>query len=474
MPKSDRHRRPASLRTFRERLRTYLYGDGPKFAALCFFIACVFAMGGGSRSDIQSLIVLRPLTFLFIAYAALAVRPDQLRAAFWPLLLVGLLAFVSVFQLLPLPPQAWTQLPGRELFARIAQDAGLPPTYRPLTLSPARTLNMALSLSVPLACILLIAIQEETRRRRVLGAFLIAGIVSALVATAQIAGLGGDALYLYRITNPDFPVGLMANRNHQALLMGIVLVLLAESARRAARSGKQTPLLTVGALVGALVVLALLLVSGSRAALLFAVIALAGAAILLLRSSPGPQVSIRNLGRKWWAAVTAMIVAALIGTMLLFSRAESINRMFANDALEDYRVERLPVLLDMLRDHWLAGIGFGAFEGAYRRYEAVHSLSPFILNQAHNDWLQFPIEGGLPALAVLVIASGIVLVRAKTVFVQTVRERPRTDFALLVILILIAVASVVDYPLRTPILMLVGSAAFTLLTWRRTARLGGG
>ncbi len=425
-------------------------------------------MGGGSRADIQSLIVLRPLAFMLAAYALLVIQPGELRAVSRPLILLGLLAALALVQLFPMPPAVWTALPGRELFVAIAKDAGVPVGYRPMTLSPARTLNMLLSLCVPLAAILVFAIQNDAGRRRIAPVVLSAGLVSALVAVAQLAGVGGGSLYLYRVTNPDFPVGLFANRNHQALLMAITLVLLGELARRGSLARQQRPLVTAGLAVAALVVIALTLVSGSRAGLLLMVIALASAAVLVVRAAPRRnERDKRGKGRVWLLAAVGGGVLTIVAAMIVFSRAESIERLYANDALDDYRIQRLPILLDMMRDHWAAGIGFGTFEGVYRHYETVDALTPFIFNQAHNDWLQFPMEGGVPALVLLAAAIAMVAGRGAKVIAETLRGRSREDLAWLATLVLIAVASIVDYPLRTPIVMLIATFAFTALIRRQ-------
>lgn len=467
MPKNDRSRRPSAPPKLLQRWRTSLSGDRQRFAAICLFTACVFAMGGGSRADIQSLIILRPLAFLFAAYALMVIRPPELRAAGRPLALLGLLGLVAIGQLVPLPPGIWTALPGRDQFAQIASDAGLPLGYRPVTLSPARTMNMAFSLGVPLAALLLVAIQSEAGLRRIAGVLLIGGAISALVAIAQLAGVGGGSLYFYRVTNPDFPVGLLANRNHQALLMAVVLILMAEMARRTGVMDGRRPLIAGGLLIGGLVVIALLLVSGSRAGLLLAALAVVFAAVILAsgragREGPNPK----SIRKRWWIAATVVGILALIGTMVVFSRAESIDRLWASDTMDDYRLQRLPLLLDMLRDHWAAGIGFGAFEGVYRSYETVDALSPFIFNQAHNDWLQFPMEGGIPAIIILGLALVLLASRARMVFARAISRRANADFAWLAILALIMAASVVDYPLRTPIFMVVGTMAFAILCRR--------
>jgi O-antigen ligase len=438
--------------------------DKARFVALCLFVACVFMMGGGSRADISSLVVLRPIAFLACSYALLVARPGELRAATLPLILLGCLAAVIALQLIPLSPEIWSALPGRDLYVRIAADAGLPLGPRPLTLSQSGTLNALFALSVPFAAILLYAVQGQAYRGRVLGVLLVGCGVSALVAIGQLAGSGSGPLYLYRVTNEGFPVGLMANRNHQALLMVILLVLIAYHCARLAQSGKSRPLLLVGAVVSTLVVLALLVVGGSRAGLLLGVAVLPLAGWMLVRAgnamNGGRRPGFRGVGVAAIAGALGLAVAAALG----LSRATSFSRLWSNDALADYRVERLPAVLGMLSEHWATGIGFGAFEGVFQRYETTDMLTPFIFNQAHSDWLQFPLEGGVAAglLMLLVVAR---IAAAAPAAIRSAREPVIGDrFIGLVIVVLIALASTVDYPLRTPVGMLVGALAFMILT----------
>ncbi|MFV3513083.1 hypothetical protein ACNJEI_21360, partial [Mycobacterium tuberculosis] len=44
---------------------------------------------------------------------------------------------------------------------------------------------------------------------------------SAVVALAQVAGGENSVAYVYNPTSRDLPVGLLANRNHQAALLAI-------------------------------------------------------------------------------------------------------------------------------------------------------------------------------------------------------------------------------------------------------------
>jgi O-antigen ligase len=465
MPTAHRTRKTAPGRTIAARVLSRS-GDRAPFIALCLFAGIVFAMGGASRADVASLVLLRPLAFLFAGYALLNLRSGDLASAAFPLGVIAALGAIMAIQLVPLPPALWTHLPGRDLYADIARDAGLPLPVRALSLAPARTVNALFALGVPLAAVLLAAIQGESYRRRIPMVIMIGCCASALLAVAQVASPGNGLLYFYRITNADFPVGLMANRNHQAALMAILLVLIADQYRRfhARRPGVPLTALTG---VAALVVLALILVSGSRAGLFLAAAALAIGAFIVV-SSAGPSASPR--GRRITAAAGAVAMIGILTLSLYLSRSTSIERLLAANGNGDFRLERLPIVLGMLREHWLFGIGFGAFEGVFKRYEPTTMLSPFIFNQAHSDWLQLPMEGGLLGSAVLIVACGWFTVRASGIWSQSRRGQAGTRFAALSILLLCALASAVDYPLRTPVFMLVAGICAVLISPRQQRR----
>jgi O-antigen ligase len=57
--------------------------------------------------------------------------------------------------------------------------------------------------------------------------------------------------------------------------------------------------------------------------------------------------------------------------------------------------------LQMIRDRPWTGFGLGTWPTAYPRY-ALYDDGTFV-NQAHNDWAQWTVEGGIPFLVLLVI-----------------------------------------------------------------------
>lgn len=122
----------------------------------------------------------------------------------------------------------------------------------------------------------------------------------------------------------------------------------------------------------------------------------------------------------------------------------------------------------MLRDFMPIGSGFGSFDPVFRMYEPDELLHPGYFNHAHNDWLELALTGGLPAL--LLLAAFILWAGWR---LYSSFRTPASDPALRVrsgglVLLVLAGASVSDYPLRTPIL-----AALLALACAWLARSGG-
>jgi O-antigen ligase len=105
------------------------------------------------------------------------------------------------------------------------------------------------------------------------------------------------------------------------------------------------------------------------------------------------------------------------------------------------------------------GSGFGTFDPVYRMVEPDSLLSTIYLNEAHNEPLQLAIEGGLPALLLLLLF----LVWWALAVVHAVRPRESNvqralAMAMATATLIMMLSSLVDYPLRTPLL----SALFAL------------
>ena len=432
-----------------------------RFFVFAAFVASVFLMGGGSRDDISSLAILRPLAVFAAAYAiAVSVRGDFTRLGM-PFYLLVALAFWIFIQLIPLPPAIWTALPGREIHAELAAIAGFDQPWRPLSLSPSKTANSLFSLVVPLAAMLLLAVQTEERRARVIPLLIVCAVISAMVGLAQLIGLGGKALYPYRISNFGFPAGLFSNSNHQGVLLALTIPVIVAFFANSALSKRKPDGLAVIALLSSALLMPVILLSGSRMALGLTVIAIAVSFAFLFwiyRYRERRSLSVPRLLSPIGGLILAvpLVLVAAFAT-LSFSRSTILDDVFVQTDYQESRLGLLPKLAEMAWEFAPFGAGFGSFEHVYRQFEPREFLSTSYLNQAHNDWMQIVIEGGLPALAIVVLLIGWLAVKTFSLLrashLPTI-HRMRSWLALSALSIIL-LSSAVDYPLRVPVMAMI-------------------
>ncbi len=449
-------------------LQRTLSGPEAHFYAFATFFAIVFFTGGGSRGDIQSLLILRPLAILFCAYALVVKTPSQWLSRKFPLYITAALLSLMILQLIPLPPSLWMELPGRQIFADIADFAGIEQPRRPLSLSPSRTINSLFSLAVPIAAMLLYLNLNREYRRQAIPVIIVLCVISAALAILQLMGSSRGPLYLYKITNSGYAVGLFANRNHQAIMLASGIAMLGWYAASLRPSAKHAMLKFYGSLAIILVFVPLIFVTGSRAGLILTLPALILAFSLIYFGDYRLQRSHRvngsrnskaklPSGRRIILLISMIVTALIVGSAILLSRSSALDRLLGNNNLEGLRFQLLPTLWTMVQDGMPWGIGFGSFEYAFKVYESQDLLRPNYLNQAHNDWLQFLIEGGMPALLIALVA--IFWLATRLLFLaknwsDLSHSRYRGVMCVSVIGFLVA-ASIGDYPLRVPSLTAV-------------------
>ena len=435
--------------------------------AMLAFLGVAILTGGGSRPDIQSHVILRPLSVLAGAGACLFLSRGMIREIRMPLILLGALAALMLIQLIPLPPSIWTSLPGRGLYAEGAAVMGIEQPWRPITLSPARTWNSFVSLLPPAAALLLFALLSHRGRDRILTALLILLGASAALGLAQVAGPPGGPLYLYAVTNEASAVGFFSNRNHQALMLACLFPMLAAYALLPAASGERRPHRLWIAGAAAITLIPFVLATGSRSGALLSLVGLVFAGLLFLTAPKrgGPRASRGRRALIWGISGTA--IAFMVAMTLFFSRADSLYRIASVELAGDLRVRLLQPLLDMISSSFPVGIGFGAFDPVFRAIEPDALLRRSYANNAHNDLLQLVLEGGLPAVLLLVALLGWLARHSYRIWF---RERPEPPILLArlgsLVSAMILLGSVADYPLRTPFVMIVFAIS---LAW-----LGGG
>ena len=438
--------------------------------ALVVLLVAAFLMGGGSRGDILSLVVLRPLSFALLALGLITLRHEHVRANRGAFAVAAGMILLAALHLVPLGPDLWHALPGRSLLAEADRLSGAGDVARPLTVNPGAGWNAFYALAAPLAALVLAVQLEPDGRKRIRHLLIGIGVVSALLGLLQAIGPAKGPLYLYRITNAASPVGLFANRNHNALFLAALLPLLA----LVATSGKvpargradRRPAWLAGALGAGALFVSVVVASGSRAGLGAAALACALLPFVLgvsyadgwrwlAQRNPGKP----SASRVPWRLVAALaLVAALVALFVTAGRETALERF----AGEDNRGPSWQLILGLARDHLPWGSGLGSFVEVFQIAEPDWHLRQTYLNHAHNDLLEVAMTLGLPGLA-LVAALAVGLAVAAIRLIKSRRDPAlREARAALVVLFLLAAGSLVDYPLRTPALACLFAA---LVPW---------
>ena len=440
-----------------------LAGDAPsgrmlRLAAL--LVACAFAWGGSARSDVASLEILRPLAIIALGLALFTIRGAHIRNYRAPLGIALACIALLAFQLVPLPPELGNALAGRGLVAEIDGAIGLNEVWRPLTQSAPATQNSLWGLLVPLSMLAIGVQLAATDHARLLLVILAVGATSAVVALLQTLGDPQGALYLYDITNFGSAVGLFANRNHQAVFLAclIPLILAAVDLRKsrfgpsgmAHKKGDSWLISAVGAVA---FLAALILITGSRSGLLAGVIALFSLAALLPTAKKFTGSGGFLHSRKVQLGLGVALIGALTLATVWLERDLAIERILDRDQGEGMRSLILPAMRDMIWLYRPWGIGLGAFRDVYEVNEPAKLLMGLHMNQAHNDWLDIALTGGLTAIGIAAVAIGAWLVRARQIFlVEAPDQFNLLRKAGLIVLLILAFSSLFDYPTRTPAL----------------------
>lgn len=438
--------------------------------ALLTLVVAAFLLGGGARGDITSLVILRPLAVACLGYGLYGLTREKWRTHRGPLVMTGLIALLIAIHLVPLPPPLWNSLPGRGIVIHGDTIAGLEGVWRPISLVPHRGWNSLWAMTVPAAALVLLARTGEEERWLVLRVIVALALASALLGLLQTVSGNNPLLYPYRVTNGNSPVGLLANKNHQAAMLCAVLPLLALVAVRA-EGAARTTVRFVCAGMAALVVL-VLLATGSRGGLAFLVVAAIGTAAIYWRAgllgAPGPGT------RRW--LVPALGVGGLVAIIivsLIFARAGALERVAGADSTEESRLAVWQVTAGVLPDYLPLGSGIGSFVEVFAMNEPAEMLSLNYWNHAHNDVLEWLLEGGIPA-AILIVAAVVLWFRATR---AVWRRLPFGEPAVMLgatgslIAFILGLWSLVDYPLRVPSLAVLFVIAAVWLN--RVQTLGG-
>ena len=430
--------------------------------ALGVLLAVAFVLGGASRQHELRLAIVELVALPVLVIAAVSIfttpdqRPDRLATG----ILAGLCT-LPLLQLVPLPPTIWTGLPGREQLSLALELTGNAPGWATATLTPDRTWRAFLALIPPAAIFLgVLALRSDARLRLV--QLLLAGTVIAVVlGSAQLVS-GGEQLYPWRTTAAGSVVGFFANRNHFATLCLISLPFAAALGAYDLRRNGGKNLWLSAVFIGFIIVT--LGVVRSRTGILLVgptLIASLGVAWVASRGRPKPLM--------WGILATSALTSMVV---YLFAMEPHLARFDAGGPRES-RFENWPTVIHAAEAYLPVGSGIGSFDAVFRSVEPLERLDSTFFNQAHNEYLEIWLEGGLLGAGLVVLFLVWFSRRAWSAWTGGAGTQRDLQRASTVAIAVVLLHSVVDYPLRTETLATIFAMCCAILEFAKRPDAGG-
>ena len=324
--------------------------------------------------------------------------------------LVALIAFAFIQTSVPVR----VGLPGSTIDAEL----------RPISFAPYDTKMAALQLIALVTASALLLRYTTTRRRLTVLVYVVVGIGlgSTLFAFIRMWFQHKVGFLLPHLQPDDGTVlgtggfGQFINHNHFAFLVEMSLgLLLGLMLRRPLRPTR----LALG-LILAIPMWIAIVYSGSRGGLASMIAQILFVALLVFVASPGRQLLRTQDGRRQvgrigpflitrvlliscFLAIVVMGIVWVGGDPLAYRLQSVPNEFGVRDSDKYSRTQRStiwPMTWQMIKDHPLAGVGFGGYWVAVTKYH--HGSGEMTPQEAHNDYLELLASGGLIA-AVFVV-----------------------------------------------------------------------
>jgi O-antigen ligase len=394
-------------------------------------------------------------------------RPGMWRRSRWPLLLVAAVQCWVLLQLVPLPA-GWIETLSPQAAAwRMRSGAG------PLSLDPEATLVYLLRGAGLLAGMLLVAVMLDggARLRLLLLTLVASGSLQALYGAFMVFSGMELGFFVEKYAGRGSATGTYVNSNHLAgylvmcLSAGVgLLVADLERTGPGARGWRERlrrwlryllgPRMRLRFLLAVLVVA--LVMTRSRMGNLAFFIALGCAGMCLLAT-----------GQRFSWRVAAFLASLFLVDVLILGRWFGLDRLLqqlagSTPGGED-RLSYYPAIVEYVASFPLTGSGGGSFSGVFPNFQPASVTG--LVDHAHNDYLEFAAELGLPGLAMLTV---LVLSSAWQAWRVLFRRRsalPRgAAFATLMTCAWLALHSATDFNLQIPANALT-AAVLLMLPW---------
>jgi O-antigen ligase len=237
-----------------------------------------------------------------------------------------------------------------------------------------------------------------------------------------------------------------------AFLASLTLLVEAGQHRIVAMRGWRTHVRTMvkfatdkgaGWLIASVILLAALIGSQSRAGLIATLVGLVGIFLLALTMSA-------RSGNVRWTLIGGGVAGVLIVALFLAS-GHSVADRFAELIETRGAGEMRPLMWDAatraIADHPWLGTGLGTYPDIFNLY--AQTFVPYVVDRAHNDWLEFALGVGIPAAALWTLAMLIIVAQCVS---GVLKRHRRRSYALAAVgaSALVAFHSLFDFSLQMP------------------------
>jgi O-antigen ligase len=265
-------------------------------------------------------------------------------------------------------------------------------------------------------------------------AMLSFGFALGVISVAQLFSSGGKVFWLFQTQYAEFVAGPFLNRDHYCAFIELLLPLAAVQAFWSRRHK-----IAYAAIAGAM--LATIVASATRAGTIVGTLEVAVISLAALWGRAHAGI-IRSPGAR---TASFLRLTALAAVFIAVVGWEVVWQRFQDPDPFKFRREMDISSLQMVRDRPWIGFGLGTFESAYPAYALFDS--GLTVNHAHNDWLEWAADGGIPLFLLMVFIA-----------LWSARAAWRSPWALGILAVFLHAA--VDFPLHKPA---ISACLFVLL-----------
>jgi O-antigen ligase len=426
-------------------------------------VGLAICLGGGGTVNPQNEMMLQFLTALIMIPLVVSSNWQRglgaIPGAAW--LLGFLVLLLPILHLIPLLPSLWHGLPGRAVEVQSLAVVQAEHMWMPLSMAPARTFASLLAATFAVLLMLQVSRLSVRGRNWLCSTIVAGGLLSLVLGVLQLSHTGGWDWSLYAFFSKGFLVGFYANRNAEVDFLLIALLALGVLATVRLADGRNHVLTWFGLVIGIVAFVVGIFMTGSRTG-----ISILMPALLILAVMVWPVVKNRKRALRWIGGLSAAFVLTAVLLLQLPSVQKVIGRFYLTT---DARWDLWADTWYSMGQVWPFGSGIGTIVPMLEAAERLDVVDPGRPVRAHNDWLEWSMETGLPGLVVLgliIVVVGIVAARALAGANRSglgPGRRAQVIFACGVMLIT-ALHSIVDYPLRSMSLaaLIAVAAAFLL------------